>query len=340
MKKRSVNEQKITQTELARRLGVSQMTVSRVLNNRPGVKPEVQKKIRKGMKKYNYVPDRIASGLRSSTTNVIGLVIPNVTDSFFPDITRSVEKEAKKHGFSIILSHSNELYDLECEELLLLRGFRVRGYIIAPSGNQNDIHIYEELQKDKVPFVFIDRIKKKISSSYVVTDIKRGSYEIGTYLASKGYRKWGYLKGPKGVFSSDQHEKGLKEALKKLAPSKCMMVSVQAGFREEDGYEAIKKLLRKSKPDVIVAVNDLVAIGSYRYLKEHNLRVPQDIGLVGFSDLRFVDILEVPLTTVREPTSEIGKKAMEVLLEEINNPSRAKQQVVLEPKLIIRKSSE
>ncbi len=337
--KNRLPQSKIDQTELARRLGVSQMTVSRVLNDYPAVSVQMRKRVRAAMKKYNYVPDRIASGLRSRTTNVIGLVIPDVTDSFFPEITRSIEKEARKHGFSIILSHSDELYDLECEELRLLRGFRVRGYIIAPSGNQNDIDIYQDLQTEKAPFVFIDRMKKKISSSYVLTDFKRGTQEIGAYLAGKGYRKWGYLKGPKGVFSSDQHEKGLQAALKEKAASKCSMVSVRAGFREEGGYEATGKLLRKARPDVIVAVNDLVAIGSYRYLKEHGMNVPRDIALVGFSDLRLVDILEVPLTTVREPTAEIGKRAVEILLREMNDPACAKEGVVLKPQLIVRQSA-
>ena len=179
--------------ELARRLGVSQMTVSRVLNNSPGVSNEMKKRIRKAMTKYDYIPDRIASGLRSSTTNAIGLVIPDVTDSFFPQITRSVEEQASKFGFSTILSHSDASYELECSELNMLRGFRVRGFIIAPSGNQNDIDIYQQLRKEKAPYVFIDRIKKKIPSSYVVTDIRRGGREIGIYLATKGYRKWGYL---------------------------------------------------------------------------------------------------------------------------------------------------
>ena len=339
MKKQAVNKQKMTQTELARRLGMSQMTVSRVLNNQPGVKPEVQKKIRQGMKKYDYIPDMIASGLRSSTANVIGLIIPDVTDSFFPQITRSIEAGAKKYGFNIILSHSNSLYDLECEEINLLRGFRVKGLVIAPSGGQDDIDIYQKLQADQIPFVFIDRIKKKISSSFVVTDIKKATQQIGRYLIDKGYRKWGYLKGPGHVYSSDQHEKGLRASLKEKGGKGCSIKSVRAGFTEEDGYKAVKKLFRKDKPEVIVAVNDPVAIGAYRYLKENKIRVPKDVGLVGFSDLKMMDMLEVPLTTVRESTEDIGKEAIELLMREIADPSCDKQGVTLPAKLIIRESA-
>jgi len=324
---------------LARRLGISQMTVSRVLHNRPGVSTAMQKRIRQAMAKYDYIPDQIASGLRTETTNVIGLVIPDVSDSYFPAITKGVEAAARKYGYSIILSQSNESYEQECAEVNLLRGFRVKGLIIAPSGDQDDIDLYQSLQKYQVPFVFIDRIKQEISCSYVITDERRGASEIGKYLLEKGYRKWGYLKGPPGVFSSDEHEIGLRASLQERPGNDSAIISVNAGFQEADGYGAVKKLLKKTKPDVIVAINDLVAIGAFRYLKEKGIKVPADIALVGFSDLQSVDILEVPLTTVREATAEIGERAMNLLFREISDPECPKQSVVLRPKLIVRDSA-
>ncbi|MCX5636934.1 MAG: substrate-binding domain-containing protein, partial [Planctomycetota bacterium] len=220
----------------------------------------------------------------------------------------------------------------------LLRGVRVGGLIIAPAGSMNDIDVYQALQKDGVPFVFIDRIKPKIFCSSVYTDERKGALEIGRFLLKKGYRKWGYLKGPEGVFSSEEHEQGLVQSLKEGKEKSCSITSIQAGFKEEDGFKAAEKLLCKSKVDVIISVNDLVAVGVYRYLKKSGIKVPDEIGIVGFSNLQFMDLLEVPLTTVREPISEIGEKAVHLLMQEINNPLCEKQRVVLEPQLIVRKS--
>jgi LacI family transcriptional regulator len=329
----------VTQTELARRLGVSQMTVSRVLNNHPGVKDKTQDRIRRAIKQHGYIPDQIASGLRRKNTRVIGLVIPDVSDSFFPLITKSIEVKAKEHGFSTLLSHSRESYDLECAEINLLRGFRVSGLIIAPSGDQGNVEIYRELQRNQVPFVFIDRLKQDISCSSVVTDVRQGALEIGRYLLKKGFRKWGYLQGPKGVFSSEGHEQGLLASLREPGGKTASLVAVRAGFRNEDGYAAAAQLLNKHKPDVIVAMNDLVAVGAYRYLKENHIKVPEEVALVGFSDLTNMDILEVPLTTVRESTAEIGEHAIDILLQEIDEPNKRKRQLLLKPQLIVRQTT-
>ena len=328
----------LTQKELAQHLGVSQMTISRVLNNRPGVGPKLRKKVLEAIKKYNYIPNRIASGLVAGSTKIIGLIIPDITNSFFPEITKSIEKKAREKGYRVILAHSFESYKQECEEITLLLGFSVEGFIIAPSGKQNEIGIYRKLQSLKIPFVFIDRIKEGVKCSCVRTDIRKGAFLLGEYLIKKGYKKWGYLRGPKGISSSEEHFQGLKESLEGRDNSLKSITSVHAGFSEEDGYQAIQRLLDKVRVDVVIGVNDPVAIGAYKFLKEKGVRVPYDVALVGFSDIKSASILEASLTTVREPTWKIGEKAVEILIKEINNPEGEKQQIKLEPELIVRNS--
>ena len=145
--------------------------------------------------------------------------------------------------------------------------------------------------------------------------------------------------GPKGISSSEEHSNGLKRSLRESGQSLNSIISVKAGFLEEGGYKAVKKLLNKGKPEVIISINDSVAIGAYRFLKEKGIKVPQDMALAGFSNLKSTDVLETPLTTVREPTSEIGKRAVEILLDKINNVGQKKERVKLEPELIIRDSA-
>lgn len=315
------------------------MTISRVVNGQSGVGKKLRTKILKAMGRSDYVPDYIASGLRTRVTSVMGLVIPDVSCSYFSEMAKVIQGRARKAGYSTILSHSDESYEVECVEINLLRGFRVSGLIIAPSGDQDDVDIYRRLQTYRLPFVFIDRMKKHVDCSYVLTDETKGALLLGNYLISKGYRRWGYLKGPKGVSSSEWHEAGLRQSLKESDGTSCSITSVRAGFMEEDGYRAAAKLLARYKPEVIVAVNDLAAIGALRYLKEKNIRVPKDIALAGFSDLASVDLLEVPLTTVREPFAEIGKRAIEILLQEIAEPGHAKQKVAMAPELVVRESA-
>jgi len=329
---------KLDQKQLAKQCGVSQMTISRVLNNQPGVGRKLKAKIQDAIKKYGYIPDHVASGLRSKSTRAIGLIIPDVSSSFFPEITKEIEKRAKKLGYSVILAHSYESYEAECEAINLLRGFRVRGFIIAPAGSQNDIDIYERLQKAEIPFVFIDRIKTQIECSYVITDTQSGAASVGRYLAEKGYRKWGYLRGPREISSSDEHYAGIRKSLKECGLSNDTMISVKAGFDESDGYSAAQKLLKNKKPDVIIAVNDPVAIGVYRFLKENKIRVPHDIALVGFSDLKGSDLMEVQLTTVHEQTMRIGQEAFDILLGMMNGNGETRK-IRLETELIIRSST-
>ena len=328
---------KLDQKQLAKQLGVSQMTISRVLNDQPGVGIKLKKRIQDAIQKQGYIPDHLASGLRSKSTPALGLIIPDVSSSFFPEITKEIEKKARAAGYSVILSHSYESYETECEAINLLRGFRVSGFIIAPAGNQKQVAGYELLQQAGIPFVFIDRIKTHVQCSYVITDIKEGATKVAEYLAEKGYKKWGYLRGPRGVSSSDEHLAGIKNGLKNCGLSSDAIKLTEAGFDEHDGYEAAKKLL-KEKPDVIIATNDLVAVGAYRYLKEQKCHVPRDIALVGFSDLKGSDIMEVPLTTVREQTVLIGQEAFNILLNAMYNGHDVKQ-IRLGAELVIRNSA-
>jgi len=315
------------------------MAVSRAVNGQPGVGKELRKKVLEAIGEYDYVHDYIASGLRTQRSRVVGLVLPDVSCTYFSEMAKVVERGAREEGFSTILAHSEESYEAECTEINLLRGFRVGGMIIAPSGNQQDLDVYRRLKKSGTPFVFVDRMKTNLNCSYVITDECEGALNLGRYLIGKGYRKWGYLKGPDGVSSSQSHEAGLRASLKGPGGKRCSIVGVAAGFMVADGYEGTDKLLEMAKLDVIVAVNDLVAIGALRKLREKGIRVPKDIALAGFSDLDAVDLLDPPLTTVKEPFAEIGKRAIEILIQEMVNPKRPKQKIAIEPELVIRESA-
>ncbi len=329
----------VTQKELADHLKISQMTISRVLNNRPGVGPKLKRTILEQIKRQGYIHDHIAAGLRSRATHTIGLIVPDITNSFFPEITRSIEMEARSEDYRVILTQNYESYEQEVNAISLLRGVRVEGMIIAPSGKQTEVRIYQELAELRIPFVFIDRIKEKVGCSYVVTDTEKGALELGRYLIRQRYKTWGYLRGPEGVSSSEDHRRGLYRSLTEAGRNPEEMIQVTAGFSEQEGNQGLRTLLERGKPDLIICINDPVAMGAYIHLKELKLRVPDDVALVGFSDLKWSGLLEVPLTTVKEPTAEIGRWAMRILLDEIKNPESPRQKMKLEPELVARQSA-
>jgi len=337
--KRDKTGSSVTQKELARRLKISQMTISRVLNNRPGVGAKLKQEILAQMARHGYVHDQVAAGLRAKTTRTVGLIVPDITDSFFPEITRSIEMEARNEAYRIVLTQSYESYEQETQAVTILRGLRVAGMIIAPSGTQADVKSYRLLEKLDIPFVFIDRVKEKIGCSYVVTDVEKGALELGRYLIGRGYRRWGYIGGPEGISSSEEHLRGICRSLTDGGCNPDEMIRVRTGFSESDGRRGVEAILNQGRPEVIVCINDPVAMGAYSYLKDQKLRVPGDVALAGFSDLKWSGLLEVPLTTVREPTAEIGRWAMRILLDQIRNPDAPRQKMKLEPELVIRQSA-
>lgn len=329
----------MNQKDLARLLDVSQMTISRALNNLPGVSPALRGEILKTMRRHDYVRDRAAARLRGAPGRVIGVVIPDIANSFFPDLIAGVQNAADAAGYTVLLADSRELFHVEVRQIDKLREFNMDGVIIAPSGPSGRRAIYRRLLARRQPFVFVDRIKPGIPCSHVVSDTRGGARLLGRYLAGKGYRRWGCLEGPVGVSSADEHRAGLQDALRQAGLSSRNLWRVIAGFEEPDGYRAAGRLLARGRPDVIVAVNDAVAVGAYRRLRERGLKVPDDVALAGFSDLRGSDLLAVPLTTVRERTEEMGPRAFALLLRQIKDPAAAPVAVRLPTELIVRASA-
>jgi len=325
-----------TQKELAKKFKISQMTISRALNDRPGVSQELKERILAYVEKYGFSTNRIAGSLVSGRTKIIGLVVPSMSYSFFPEITNCIEEICRERGYYTVLCHTGENYDRTAKEIRLLMGLRIAGLIIAPPANSNKINIYRELDKKHIPYVFIDRYLLGLKNSFVVSDSKKGSYEAVKYLISLGHRDILFIKGPPKATSAKDIYSGYVKAIKEY---KLKEITLPSGFEEKDGYMAIKKMADSGlKPTAIMAVNDLVAIGALEALNELKINVPDDISLVGFSDLSIASKLSVPLTTVREDTQAMGEKAAEILFRMIDKKEKIVERIKLETKLIIRKS--
>jgi len=325
--------------EIARKLNISAMTVSRALNNKPVVKEQTREKVLKLAHKMGYRPNIIAQSLVKNKSYTVGVIIPDIRHSFFPNITFSIQEVLDKAGYGVILCNSNEDEETEKSLINMLLSRRVDGFIIAPAQNTLDLDKYRNLDRYKIPYIFIDRYLKGLKTPSIVSDDKGGAFKAIEYLIKLGHRRIVFLSGPVRTSTSDDRLKGFKKALKQYkVPFKDDLI-LECGFDRPDGYKAAGELLsRKEKPTAIFVVNDIAAMGVYDLLKEKRIKVPQQISVMGFADMEFASVMYPALTTVKQPKEKIGKIAGEYILKMIEKRQKAFGKKILPAELVIRES--
>jgi DNA-binding LacI/PurR family transcriptional regulator len=341
----------VTIKEIAKKVGVSHATVSDVLNNKwreKRISQETRDKVYQVAAELNYHRNILASSLVRQETQVLGLLIASVSLTFFPDIVRAVEDTAREHGYHVLLCHSDNNVKREREEIELLIEHRIAGLIITPAHDRENegMDIFLQLKKDNVPFVLIDTIIEGLDCNFVVSDDRAGAYEAVTHLIKLGHKRIAYLSGVKDAFSTKGRLLGYQEALRDNNIAFEPELIEGDGWLIEDGYKAAKKLLELEKsPTAIYAVTDICALGVLKAVMEKRLRVPEDVAIVagsdvGCADAKVASMVTVPLTTVRQPTYEIGRQAVQIILDEIKNKTGDMyiKNVSLKPELVIRKS--
>ncbi len=337
-----MSKKRVTAKEIARELGISVMTVSRALNNRPNVDAETRSRVQEAARRLGYVPNRIAKSLVLQRTHIIGVVVPEITHSFFPEAIRGIEEVASHAGYHLILTHSSEDADREEEVLHLLESQRVDGILISKAQTVKENRTYRQLVERKVPLVFFDRCVPGIGADCVGVDDEVGAKRITEHLiVVHGYRRIAHLCGPQHVSIGKARLDGFKKALQENQWPFDEELIVEAGFHEAGGYRAMKTLLQlppERQPRAVVAVNDPAAFGAMKAIQEAQLSIPEDIAIVGFSDDLRAELMRVPLTTVRQPAYEVGRKAAERLIEAIEGSSGQIMEIVLATEQIIRRS--
>lgn len=277
----------ITVEAIAERLGMSAMTVSRALNNRPNVNRKTKERVLVAAKKYGYVPNQIARSLAIRKTETIGVVVPEITHSFFPEVIRGIEEAVYAAGYHLILTHSAEDYNRELDGVNTLQSKRVDGMLISIAQTVTDHSIYKETIRLGIPIVFFDRVVRNIGASCVSIDDENCCTMITEHLIGHGYKSIAHLSGPTRVSIGKERLAGFRKALKLHGLELKPEFVVQSGFHEKGGYMAMEKLLQlppDERPRAVVAVNDPVAFGAMKAIQEHHFRIPQDIAIVGMSD--------------------------------------------------------
>ncbi len=320
--------------DVAKTAGVSVVTVSRVINNATTVRKTSKEKVMKAIKELNYQPNSAAQSLARGRSNVIGLLIPNLTDPFIMEVVDSVDRELEKRGYFLALSvigrHDD---DSDVRSNFLFQQDRVDGILILTPIFQEEY--VSSLKGKEIPFVIMDNQLFPYTVSSIVVDNFKGGYDVTRHLLELGHLKFGCIGGPSELLSAEHRVDGFSVALKEVGLEP--FVIERGNFDVESGYTVVKKWIEKdSLPSAIICGDDHIAFGAIDALREHQIRIPEDISIVGFDDHPFASQLHPHLTTVRQPAVEIGAKGVEALLNEMKGKEQQNVVVKLEPQLIKR----
>ncbi|HEY0790346.1 MAG TPA: LacI family DNA-binding transcriptional regulator [Chthoniobacterales bacterium] len=333
------NPRNITITEVARAAKVSIQTVSAVLNDKPGISEPTRVRIRRIVARLNYHPNGLASSLRARRSQTVGVVIPTITNPFFPEFVRGAEDAAHRNGYSLFLCNSDEDCAKEIQYLQLLRRHRAAGFlVVSVSENAEADRLLAELAAAKTPVVTMGPRRAHPDVVAVEIDDAEIARLATAHLAGLGHRRIAFITPPpsKGICAA--RITGYGQALKEARITRRYLV--EGGFGFVDGIHGAQTLMASLKPPTaIVAANDLAAIGAISALKRLRFRVPGDVSVVGIDDIQMAAFIDPPLTTVAQPVYEMGRQAMEAILARVADPSLPGATLSFNADLKIRQST-
>lgn len=328
----------ITIKDIADRAKVSTATVSRALYNSGYVKEETRREILKIAEELGYKKHK-QNKLSKVKTNAIGVIVSDITNPFFTQVVRGIEDVLNPVGYSLLLCNADENVEKEINYLRVLVNKKVDGIILTSAGG--DHKIVREIVKKGMPVVLIDRLIDGLDVDGVVIDNISGAYEGVSHLISEGYRKIGVIIGPLEIMTAKERFEGYKRALQSAGMEFDEHLVESGEYTREGGYRAVKRLLDRAHPDAIFIINNVMTTGALLALKELKIKIPEEVGIVGFDDLEWAPLMDPPLTTISQPIYTVGSTAAQLLLYRLSKPAVIKKEVVvLKSKLIVRESSK
>lgn len=324
--------------DVAKRARVSVFTVSSVINNkREKVSVQLRRRVEAAIQELNYRPNLLARSLAKRQTQTIGVVVPDISNPFFPLLVRGVEDAAQKAGYSILLCNSDNQKEKEEQYLELLLSKRVDG-ILLTEAHGSFTKLQQQLLSDaKVPVVLVMRTSRGFKADTVLTDDLQGAFDAVSHLARVGYRRIGLIGGPLDVSNGRARWQGFRKALKEHRLSYDANLVAEGDYRVESGYHAALSLLPR-RPEAVYVANYLMTAGLMKAAEEIGMRCPEDFGLVSFDDYPWLGCFRPRLTTVDLPKYEVGAEATRMLLERVEGKSGPPIIKKLPPRLIVRES--
>jgi DNA-binding LacI/PurR family transcriptional regulator len=326
--------------DLASELNISISSVSRALKNHPDISPELTRKVQELASARNYVPNPLAMGLLKQETKMIGVIVPDLVTHFYSSIISGIEEYAKSRGYFILLASSNESMKKEIEAVSNLLKARVDGMIVCLSKETSRYGHFLQLIEDEIPLVFFDRVCLPELVPSVVADNKEAVSQIISHLKMNGYKRIAFISGPSHLSISISRIEGYLIGLEKAGLNFDPELLRSSNMGTEENIQIIAELLAlPHPPDAFFGINDMVIFTVMKELKKRGIKIPDEVGVIGFADEFHATFSSPELTTITHPTREIGIKAAELFFKKIDNPAFA-ETVVLPTILVVRESSE
>jgi len=331
---------RVSLKDIASKVGVSTALVSYVLNGlekEKRVGPEIVKKIKEVARDLNYKPNQIARSLRKGSTNTIGLIVADIANPFFGQLARIVEDEAGKFNYTVIIGSSDENSTKSASLIDTLLDRQVDGFIIVPSeGCDEEI---KTLVQREVPVVLIDRFLPEVSTNYIVLDNFKATYEAVNHFITKGYKRIAMIAYKSSLIHMQERIRGYKEAMKDNQLQDAIQIKELLYDRvKEDMDIGVSELINGNyKPDALLFATNTLSISGLYAIKKYNLKVPEDVAIIGFDGNEAFDFYYPPITYIEQPIEEMGKESVRVLLEQIHGSTKPVH-VELKHQLIIRES--
>lgn len=333
----------VTIKDIAKQLGLHHTTVSRALRNHPDVNPETRKLIQAAAIELDYHPNTFAANLRNRKSNIIGVIVPELYHDFFSSIISEVTNVADSFGYSVMICQSNESVEQENKNILALIRNRVAGVIASISQYTQSDKMFRAILNAGIPLLFFDRVCQNLTVNKVLVDFYGGAIQVMDHLVMQGYRRIAHIAGPATIQVAMERLRGYKDGLARHQLPVDESLIISTGFLPEHGLMAVGRLLAlPERPDAIFAANDEVAIGAMIRLREEGLSIPADVAIAGFDNDKISAYTNPPLTTVDIQRADVGKKAIELLLEEIQGDVQTTEikEALIPTRLVVRASTQ
>ncbi|PQJ81694.1 LacI family DNA-binding transcriptional regulator [Polaribacter glomeratus] len=336
------NKKKTTIKDIASVLNISAAAVSKALHNDSRISDKTKIAVRQVAKNLNYQPNHLASALRSGKSNLVGVIVPKTNSNFFSSVIENIEQVLNKEGYNIIITQSNESFKKECDSIDTLLFTQVDGIIASMANETTDLVYFKKIKKNGIPLILFDRGENNLNVDYVGIDDYASSSLIVEHLVNQGCKRIAHIGGYKRTRIFNNRIRGYVDALNKFNLPLDKELLIESSLTIEDGRAKMQQLLAlKNKPDAVYVAGDYAALGAQQVLLENNIKIPQEIALVGFGNEPFTAMLTPSISSINQHSDEIGKKAAEAFLVHAKNSSftQTLNKIILNAELIIRDSS-
>lgn len=338
-----MNKKRTTLKDIANVLSISTAAVSKALNDDTRISVKTKKAVKQVAKELNYQPNHLASALRKGKSNLVGVIVPRTNSSFFSSVVENMEEVLNKAGYNIIITQSNESFEKECKNIDTLLYTQVDGIIASMANETVDLSYYEKIKSNGIPLILFDRGENDLNVDYVGINDYDSSHMIIEHLVAKGCKRIAHIGGYRRTRIFNNRIRGYIDAIKKHDLPHDDELLIESSLTLEDGRRQMEKLLAlKNRPDAVYVASDYAALGALQILKEKDIKVPEEIKLVGFGNEPFTSLVTPSITSVSQHSEQIGRLAAQTFLSYVEKDVvvQSLNKIILDSELIIRSSSE